>query len=134
MENVLFSAVQQCRSIWQLHIYLTPLGPPSTPPIHPSRVIIEHHAELLTLYSSFPLSICFLHGSVYMSTVLFQFVPPSPYATVSVNPFSTIYCHYSLTYQNRFISSRCSLGSSLTWKFFSSNFISQVFIFLHTYT
>ena len=33
----------------------------------------------LLLYSSFPLAICFTHGSVYMSMLLSQFAPPSPF-------------------------------------------------------
>ena len=31
------------------------------------------------LDSSFPLAICFTHGSVYMSVLLSQFIPPSPF-------------------------------------------------------
>ena len=38
-------------------------------------LITEHQAELPVLYSSFPLAICFTHGSVYMSMLLSQFAP-----------------------------------------------------------
>ena len=42
----------------QLYVYLypLPLGPPSLPPTY---VITEHRAELLVLYSRFPLAIYF---------------------------------------------------------------------------
>ena len=44
--------------------FLLSLPPPPTPP-HPSRFITEHQAELPVLYSSFPLTIYFTHGSDY---------------------------------------------------------------------
>ena len=43
--------------------HLTPLG--------------HHWTELLVLYSSFPLAVHFTHGSICMSVLLSQFVPPS---------------------------------------------------------
>ena len=46
-------------------------------PSHSSRSS-EHGAELLMLYSSFPLVTCFTHGRVYMAVPLSQFVPASP--------------------------------------------------------
>ena len=39
--------------------------PPPPTPSHPSRFITEHQAELPVLYSSFPLTIYFAHGSDY---------------------------------------------------------------------
>ena len=64
----------------QLFVYLypLPLGPPSHPP-HPTH-LGHHSTELSSLcYTSrFPLAICFTHGSVFMSNLISQFVPPSP--------------------------------------------------------
>ena len=42
------------------------------PPIPPLQVITEHLAELPVLYSCFPLVICFIQGSVYMSNLISQ--------------------------------------------------------------
>ena len=65
----------------QLYVYLypLPLGPPSPPtPFPPIQVITEHRAELPVLYGRFPLAIYFTHGSVFMSNLISQFIPPSP--------------------------------------------------------
>ena len=40
------------------------------------------------LKSSFPLAACFTRGSVYVSTLLSELVPPSPSRIVSTSPFS----------------------------------------------
>ena len=60
-----------------VYVYTFPLEAPShRPPFHPSRssqgaeVITQRRAELTGLYGSFPLAICFAHGSVYMSVWL----------------------------------------------------------------
>ena len=52
-------------------IYLFPLGPPSQPTPYPIHiyVITEHRAELLVLYSRFPLSV--LHVAVHICQILF---------------------------------------------------------------
>ena len=71
----------------QVYIYPLPLEPP-IPPIPPTQVITEHQAELPVLYSRFPLAICFTHGSVSMSILISQFIPPTPSPTVSTCPFS----------------------------------------------
>ena len=42
--------------------------PPSTSPTSPLSVITQHQAELLVLFNSFPLAICFAHGGVYIHT------------------------------------------------------------------
>ena len=55
----------------QLFVYVYPLLS-----LHPAP---HHRAEISVLYSSFPLAICFTHGSVYMSLLLSQFAPPSPF-------------------------------------------------------
>ena len=70
-----------------IYIYPLPLGPPS-PHIPPIQVITEHQAELPVLYSRFPLTICFTHGSVYMSILISQFVTPSSSPLVSTCLFS----------------------------------------------
>ena len=41
-------------------------------------VITAHQAELPVLYSSFPLAMYFTHGSVYMSILISQLIPPCP--------------------------------------------------------
>ena len=40
------------------------------------KVITEHGGELPVLYSSYSPAIYFIHGSIYTSTLLSQFVPP----------------------------------------------------------
>ena len=58
----------------QLYVYMYPL-----PPSHCSRSL--QSAKLSSLcYTDrrFPLASCFTHGSVYMSILIFQFIPPSP--------------------------------------------------------
>ena len=62
----------------------------------------QHQAELSVLYRSFTLAIYFIRGSVYMSMLLPQFVPLSPYPTVSTSPFSTFVSLFCPA--NRFIS------------------------------
>ena len=54
-------------------------------PILSLQVITEHQAE----FPVFSLEVCFTHGSVCMSMLLSQFVPPSPSPTVATGPFST---------------------------------------------
>ena len=62
----------------QLHVYvyLLPLEPPShaPAPIPPLWVITERQAELP--FISFPLAICFTHGSGYASVLLSQSISP----------------------------------------------------------
>ena len=52
------------------------------PPTHPQPTHLGRHrapsCELPVLYSRFLLAIYFTHGSVYMSILISQFVPPSP--------------------------------------------------------
>ena len=52
-----------------IHASLTPL-----------QVITEHWAELPLLDSSFPLALCFTHGSVSMPVFLSQLAPSSPHS------------------------------------------------------
>ena len=63
----------------------------SPTPISSLRVVTDHLAELLVLCSKLPnflLAICFTHGNVCISVLLFQFIPPSPSPTVSTSSFS----------------------------------------------
>ena len=50
------------------------------------QVITEHQAELLGLCSSFPLTIYFAHGRVYMSMLLSQFFSFLPQVSLSSSP------------------------------------------------
>ena len=66
---VLVSAVQQHESVISIHI-----PPPSRaflplliPPLY---VVTQYQAEFPLLYSNFPLTVYFTHGSVYVSTTL----------------------------------------------------------------
>ena len=57
-----------------------------TSPSHPSRSS-QSRAELPVLHSGFTLAISFTHGSVYLSRLQSQFVPPSSSTTGSHMPF-----------------------------------------------
>ena len=67
-----------------VYIYRLPL----TLPIPPFWVITELQAELPLLPSSSPPAVCLTHGSVCLSVLLSQFVPPSLSPTVFTGPFS----------------------------------------------
>ena len=83
---VLVSSLQRSESgICNVYIHT----PPRIPPIW---VTTEHQAELCVLYRSFPLAVCFTHGSVFMSILISQFVPPSPSA--HVHTFILYVCIY----------------------------------------
>ena len=83
---VLVSFLQQSESgICNVYIHT----PPRIPPIW---VTTEHQAELRVLYRSFPLAVCFTHGSVFMSILISHFVPPSPSA--HVHTFILYICIY----------------------------------------
>ena len=85
---VLVSAIQQCESAISIHVSL-PLEHPLHPHhILPLSVVTEHQVELTALYSHFQLAIFFTYASMYVSTLLFQFVPHSPSPTVSTSLFS----------------------------------------------
>ena len=84
---MLVSPLQESESAKCVHI-----SPPSWASLHPPHLTRLGHLRALSwapvLYSSFPLAIYFTHGSVYMSILISQFIPPSPYPTVSTCPFS----------------------------------------------
>ena len=63
-----------------------PCEPPSYLPPLPTT---EHWVEIPVSYSKFPLALYFTYVSVYVSMLLFQFIPPSPPHTVPTSPFST---------------------------------------------
>ena len=66
-----------------------PLGLPSHRiPRPPLWVITGHLVKLPVSHSTFPQAICFTHGYVYVSKLLFQFIPALPFPTVSTNLFS----------------------------------------------
>ena len=75
-----------------IYIYLPSLlsfTPTQSPAIPPYQVITEHQTGPPVLCSSFPLAICFIHGSVYMLMLPSQFIPPSLSPSVSTRLFST---------------------------------------------
>ena len=74
-----------CSNVSQLSVYIysPPLEPPSHCPIPPLQLITEHWAELPVLCSGFALATYFVHGTIRMSALLSQFIPPSPSPTVS---------------------------------------------------
>ena len=65
--------------------FLTPLPPPSPP--HPSRLSQSTRFELPASYSKFPLAIYFTYGNGYVAMLLSQFIPPTPFPTVSISLF-----------------------------------------------
>ena len=133
-----------------VYIYSLLLGPPSHPhPIPPIQVTTEHRADLLVLYSRFPLAIYFIHGSVYMSIPISQFtLPPLPlcvhmsilYVCVSIPalkissslPFfldSTYMCQYTI-FVFLFLTSFCMTHSRCIH--ISTNY-PTAFVYLHTF-
>ena len=63
-------------------------GVPLPSPIQLSRSPQSTGFGFLASYSKFPLAVCFTYGSVYVSTLLFQFIPGSPSPAVSTHLFS----------------------------------------------
>ena len=64
----------------QLYVYIYAHIPsilrlPPTLPIPLHQVVTKHRADIPVLCSCFPLAIYFIFGSVYMSMLLFHFVP-----------------------------------------------------------
>ena len=81
-------AIQQRESAMCLHV-----SPPSWTSFHPPSYptpLGRHGAWgwAPCVYSGSPLAICFTYGSVYVSMLLSQFVPPSPSSAVSTSLFS----------------------------------------------
>ena len=80
---MLVSAIQHCETAISIQISLTSWALlPLLLGCHKARVWAP------CLRSSFPLTICFIHGYVYVSMLLSQFVSPSPSLAVSTDPFS----------------------------------------------
>ena len=65
------------------YTYIYPLSLESPPTISPIQVVTELLAQLYVLYRSFSLVTYSTHGSIYMSMLLSQFVPPAPSHTLS---------------------------------------------------
>ena len=78
----------------------TSLAPPI--PSHPSRLPQSTGFQFPVSYSKFLLAICFTYGTGYVSMLLSQFMPPSPFPTVSTI-CSLCLCLYCFPV-NRFIS------------------------------
>ena len=74
--GTLVSTVQQSGSAICIHISLPAWTSSHTPSSHP-QVITEHWPELPVLYGSFPLAAYFIHGRIYMSILLSQFISSS---------------------------------------------------------
>ena len=72
-----------------IYVYIPPssasrLQPPSYPPtFHPSRSSQSTGLGSLCIQQVSTTCICFIHCDVYMSVLLFQFIPPSSSLTVS---------------------------------------------------
>ena len=101
---VLVSAIQQCESAICIHMpprHLLDL-PPTAHPFPPFQVVIDYQTELPVLNSSFPLAIYFTYGNIYVSMLLSQFIPLSPFFSVS-KIYSLCLCLYSCP-AKRFIS------------------------------
>ena len=84
---VLVSVVHQCGATnihvpSLLNLLLTPH------PISPLHIVEEHQVELPSFQSDFSLAVCLTYGGVYVSMLLYQFVPPSPSPAVSTSLFS----------------------------------------------
>ena len=83
------SAVQTSESAVCIRISV-PSWTPSSLPSHPSGS--AQSTELSSLcYGSFPLAGYFTHGSVHMSILVSQAVPPSSPLPVSICPFSIVW-------------------------------------------
>ena len=63
--------------------------PPTHHPYTTLYVVTGLQAELPVLYANFSLAIYFTPGSVYVSMLLSQFIPPSPSPAMSTSPSST---------------------------------------------
>ena len=69
-----------------MYVYIPSPGASLPLPYPTISVITECRAEFSGLYDRFLLAIYFTYGSVYMSLLLFQFVPSSPSPAGSTSP------------------------------------------------
>ena len=60
---------------------------PTPSPFHPSRVLQSTGFEFPASYSKFPLAIYFTYSNVYISVLLSQVFPSSPFLTVTKSLF-----------------------------------------------
>ena len=81
---VLVSAIYQHELATGIHMpppsrtSFSPPTPPHPTPPHPSRSSQSTGFELPESHSKLPLAIYFKYGNIYVSMLLFQFVPSSP--------------------------------------------------------
>ena len=92
--GTLVSTVQQSGSAICIHISLPAWTSSHTPSSHP-QVITERWPELPVLYGSFPLAAYFIHGRVYMSILLSQFILSSLFPPLRDDFFFFNYTHFS---------------------------------------
>ena len=78
----------------------TSLSPPA--PSHPSRLSQSTWFELLASYSKFLLAIYFTYDNVYVSMLLYQFVPRSPF--LRCPQVCSLCLHHYCCPENTFIS------------------------------
>ena len=80
---MLASALQECESALSIHTPLSLEPPtPSPTPSHPNLwVVTAHEVEFPVLYRKLHINY-FTYGDIYVSMLLFQFIPPSPSLTV----------------------------------------------------
>ena len=84
------SAIQQSESVIRIH-----MSPPSWASLPPPTAIphvytiTERGAALPVLYNhKFPQAVCFTDNNIFMSNLIFQFIPLSPNLAVATNLFS----------------------------------------------
>ena len=97
-----------CTTKWVTHLYPLSLGSPH--PIAPMHVAAEHWDEPPVIFIRFLLAIYLTQGSVYMSTPISQFSPPSFPQLMSTHPFSMSASYFYAA--NRFI---CSIFLDSTY-------------------
>jgi len=80
-----------------VHICPLPLEPPVSHLIPPLLVAMEPWYEFPESYSKFPLAVYFTYVSVYVSMLLWPFIPPSPsYTSPTVSISSVLYVFVSI--------------------------------------
>ena len=83
---MLVSAIHQHESATDIHTFPSLMNLPPTLS-HPSRLSQTFRFQLSASYSKFSLAIYFTYDNIYVSILLFPFVPPSSSPTVSTRLF-----------------------------------------------
>ena len=122
---MLVSAAQWSESATHIHTSppswnLPPIHAPFHPSISPNMVTTEHRAELLVVYSGFPLAIYLIHRSVYMPIPVSQFIPPSL-------PLPCV--HTSILYVSVSIPALHTCSSAYRFSFLDSTYMHSYMIF-----